>query len=70
MVLAGQTAFYWLPQKKVRGKMQVEFSSRFFTERLLNKIEVLSADEYRSVKEEWSQSDDESKVNKAASMID
>jgi TonB-dependent SusC/RagA subfamily outer membrane receptor len=57
-------------KKGQRGKMQVEFSSRFFTERLLNKIEVLSADEYRSVKEEWSQSDDESKVNKAASMID
>ncbi len=57
-------------KKGQRGKMQVEFSSRFFTERLLNKIEVLSADVYRSVKEEWDQSDNISKVNKAASMED
>jgi TonB-dependent SusC/RagA subfamily outer membrane receptor len=57
-------------KKGQKGQMQVEFSSRFFTERLLNKIEVLSADEYRAVKEEWSQSDDEIKANKAANMID
>jgi TonB-linked SusC/RagA family outer membrane protein len=57
-------------KKGQKGQMQVEFSSRFFTERLLNKIEVLSADEYRAVKEEWSQSDDERKANKTANMID
>jgi TonB-linked SusC/RagA family outer membrane protein len=57
-------------KKGQRGKMQVEFSSKFFTERLLNRIEVLSADEYRSVKEEWSQSDNMEKVNKSEGMVD
>jgi TonB-linked SusC/RagA family outer membrane protein len=57
-------------KKGQKGRMQVEFSSKFFTERLLNRIEVLSADEYRAVKEEWSQSDDIRKVNKAGGMVD
>ncbi|MBN1952673.1 MAG: TonB-dependent receptor [Bacteroidales bacterium] len=57
-------------KKGHKGSLQAEFSSRYFTERVSNHIEVLSADQYRALKEEWASSDDPTKVAKAAGMID
>lgn len=52
------------------GKTQVEYSSSYFTEAVSRRLEVLSAEEYRNLKEEWANSDNDEKVEKAESMID
>ncbi|MCF8360521.1 MAG: TonB-dependent receptor [Prolixibacteraceae bacterium] len=57
-------------KKGKAGKMQTEFSSSFFTENILNRLEVLSADEYRQIKEEWANSEERDKTRIAKSMID
>lgn len=57
-------------KKGEKGRMQVEFSSSYFTERVLRRIEVLDADEYRQVKQDWAASGDPIKESKAESMID
>ncbi|MFC2138363.1 TonB-dependent receptor [Bacteroidota bacterium] len=57
-------------KKGQKGALQVEFSSRYFTERVSNKIEVLSAAEFLATKEEWATSDNEVKVEKSGNMID
>lgn len=52
------------------GKIQTEFSSSFMTERILNRVEVLSADEYRNLMNDWIDSEDRRESKIAKSMID
>ncbi len=57
-------------KKGSSGKIQTEFSSSFMTERILNKLQVLTGDEYRQVKEDWAASGDTRMEKEAASMTD
>lgn len=53
-------------KKGIKGAPQVEYSSRFFTERTLRKVEVLDADQYRAMKQDIAAID----PDLANSMID
>jgi TonB-dependent SusC/RagA subfamily outer membrane receptor len=53
-----------------KGTVQLDYSTRFSTESLLRKVEVLDADEYRSMKEKFAASNDPIKTGIAGSMID
>lgn len=53
-----------------KGTVQLDYSTRLSTESLLRKVEVLDADEYRSMKEKFAASGDAIKTGIAGSMID
>ncbi|SDM10161.1 TonB-linked outer membrane protein, SusC/RagA family [Catalinimonas alkaloidigena] len=53
-------------KKGKKGSTQVDYSSRFFTESTLRKVEVLSADEYREIKRRY----ETTHPDVAASMTD
>jgi TonB-linked SusC/RagA family outer membrane protein len=54
---------------KTRG-MEVEYSAKFYTETALRKFDVLTAEEYRAIKDTFLNSGIPAKVNLANSMID
>lgn len=54
----------------IKGKTSVEYSTRFYTERTLNRFEVLDREQYLAIKEEYAASGEASKIVIANSMID
>ncbi|MBN1416676.1 MAG: SusC/RagA family TonB-linked outer membrane protein [Bacteroidales bacterium] len=51
-----------------KGRVNVEYSVRFFTERVLNRIEVLDSSEYMEMKRRFQESSDVKKRTRARSM--
>jgi TonB-linked SusC/RagA family outer membrane protein len=53
-----------------KGKMNVEYSTRLYTERVLNRLEVLNREEYLALRDSFAASSDGKKKSKAKSMLD